>query len=525
MEKKRTKLNFKISKTAKANLFAALMLFSFSNVTLASAVVVEDETMGIELATGSVVLSSASGTNIQSKCSGTAITNITYSTTVATGATVTGLPTGVTSAWAANKLTISGTPSVPGVYPYTVNLIGATATASGTITVKALSTLTLSTPVGSNAQSVCVNNPINAIAYATTGANGATFSGLPGGVTGYWGAPLSNPNAANGANISGTASVAGTYNYTVTTTTSSGGCPVSAKGTITILPATVVTLTSASGTNAQTKCAGVAISPIAYKFNVASGVSFSYTKSGVSGSVLGLPAGLTASAFDPSTKTISIIGNAPALAGTYNITGTISGYCKTSTFSFAITSLQANAVLTSAVGTDAQTVTVNNAITPIVYTLSNATGAVVNGLPAGVTSSFASGKVTISGKPTASTAAALTYTLTTTGGCTAITKNGTIKVNGTGASARKATSKVMKDVVLNSYPNPFSNSFKFSLESDSEEAVEIAVYDMTGRVVENHTVDIAELSSKEIGSECLSGVYNVVIKQGDFLKTMKVVKQ
>ncbi len=525
MKKTLTKLNFKISKTTKASLAAAMILFSFSNVTIASSYVLGDEASSIELATGSVSLTSASGTNIQSKCSGTAITNIVYTTTLATNATVTGLPAGITYIWAANKLTISGVSSVPGIYPYVVNLTGATATASGTITVKALSTLTLSTPVGSNAQSVCVNNPINAIAYATTGANGATFTGLPGGVTGYWGAPLSNPYAANGANISGTASIAGTYSYTVTTTTASGGCPVSARGTITILPATIVTLTSAAGSNTQTKCAGVAISPIAYKFNVASGVSFSHTKSGVAGTTLGLPAGLTASPFDPATKTISIIGNTPISEGTYNITGTLTGYCKTSTFSFSITSLKANAVLTSAVGTDAQTVTVKTAIKPIVYTITNATGATVTGLPIGVVSSFASGKVTISGTPTAVTAAALTYTLTTTGGCAAITKNGTIKVNSSVVVARKATSKVLNDVVLNTYPNPFLNSFKFSLESDSDESVEITVYDMTGRLVENHSVDVAELSSKEIGSECLSGVYNVVIKQGDFIKTMKVVKQ
>lgn len=522
MNKNRIKLNFKNSNTAKASLFVAVVLFFFSNLTMASSL---NESMGIEVTTGSVVLSSASGTNIQSKCSGTAITNITYNTTVATGASVIGLPVGVTYVWAANKLTISGTPSTTGVYAYTVNLIGATATASGSITVKALSTLTLSTPVGSNAQSICVNNPINAIAYATTGANGATFLGLPGGVTGYWGAPLSNPYAANGVNISGTASIAGTYNYTVTTTTASGGCPVSAKGTVTILPNTIVTLTSATGTNAQTKCAGLAITPVAYKFNVASGVSFSYTKSGVTGTNLGLPTGLTASTFNPATKTISITGNTPASAGTYTITGTLSGFCKISTFSFTITSLQATAVLTSVLGTDAQTVIVNNAIKPIVYTLTNATGGIVTGLPTGVTSSFASGKVTISGIPNAVTATALTYTLTTTGGCAAITKNGTIKVNSTVTSVRKPKSEIVSDVTLNTFPNPFTNSFKLSLESKSEEAVQITVFDMEGRVIENHTIDALELSSKEIGADCLSGVYHVLFTQGNVVKTMKVVKQ
>ncbi|RBA27302.1 hypothetical protein, partial [Flavobacterium tibetense] len=55
---------------------------------------------------------------------------------------------------------------------------------------------------------------ITTINLATTGATGATFSGLPAGVTGSW--------AGNVATISGTPTAAGTFNYTVTTT---GGCP------------------------------------------------------------------------------------------------------------------------------------------------------------------------------------------------------------------------------------------------------------------------------------------------------------
>ncbi|MEW5675980.1 PKD-like domain-containing protein [Flavobacterium enshiense] len=59
--------------------------------------------------------------------------------------------------------------------------------------------------------------------------------------------------------------------------------------------------------------------------------------------------------------------------------------------------------LTSAVGTNAQTVCANNAITPITYSIGgSATGATVVGLPAGVTGSYAGGVFTISGTPTAS---------------------------------------------------------------------------------------------------------------------------
>ncbi|MBK9453132.1 MAG: hypothetical protein IPN95_27755 [Bacteroidetes bacterium] len=65
---------------------------------------------------------------------------------------------------------------------------------------------------------------------ATTGAMGATVTGLPAGVTGSW--------AANTVTISGTPTASGTFTYTVTTT---GGCPpATTTGTITVTPLNTV---------------------------------------------------------------------------------------------------------------------------------------------------------------------------------------------------------------------------------------------------------------------------------------------
>ncbi|MFZ1785910.1 MAG: hypothetical protein WAU23_11965, partial [Ferruginibacter sp.] len=84
-----------------------------------------------------IALSSGPGTDAQLVCKNNAIANITYNTTVASNATFTGLPPGVTGSWAANVVTISGTPSIAGVYNYTVTLVGcpSATTATGTITV------------------------------------------------------------------------------------------------------------------------------------------------------------------------------------------------------------------------------------------------------------------------------------------------------------------------------------------------------------------------------------------------------
>ena len=70
----------------------------------------------------------------------TALTAITHTTTGATGiGTATGLPAGVTASWAANTITISGTPTAIGIFNYNIPLTGGigSVSATGTITVNA----------------------------------------------------------------------------------------------------------------------------------------------------------------------------------------------------------------------------------------------------------------------------------------------------------------------------------------------------------------------------------------------------
>jgi hypothetical protein len=89
------------------------------------------------------------------------------------------------------------------------NAIGCDSLATLNLTLRD-NTITLSSAA---AQSLCINTAMTNITYTTTGATGATFSGLPAGVSGSW--------TNNEVTISGTPSVAGTFNYAVTMT---GGC-------------------------------------------------------------------------------------------------------------------------------------------------------------------------------------------------------------------------------------------------------------------------------------------------------------
>ena len=169
-------------------------------------------------ANNTIALSSGAGSDSQNLCVNTAMTSITYTTTGATGATFSGLPAGVVGSWASNAVTISGTPTATGVFNYTVTMTGGcpggTNTAKGSITVNANNTIALSSGAGSDSQNLCVNTAMTSITYITTGATGATFSGLPAGVVGSW--------TSNAVTISGTPTATGVFNYTVTMT---GGCP------------------------------------------------------------------------------------------------------------------------------------------------------------------------------------------------------------------------------------------------------------------------------------------------------------
>src|SRR5439155_487651 len=129
-----------------------------------------------------ISLTSAAGTNAQTPCINTAITNITYAIGGGgTGATVSGLPSGVTGSFSAGVFTISGTPTAAGTFNYTVTTTGTCTqtTANGTITVNPNATIALTSAAGTNAQTPCINIAITNITYSIGGGGtGGTVSGL-----------------------------------------------------------------------------------------------------------------------------------------------------------------------------------------------------------------------------------------------------------------------------------------------------------------------------------------------------------
>lgn len=359
-----------------------------------------------------ITLTSDPGTTNQTVCVNTQIAKITWFISGGgTGAGVTGLPTGVTGSYIPTVHTyqITGTPSTTGTFNYTVTTTGtcAQATATGSITVNPDGTIVLTSPPGSNSQAICVNTPIANITYSIGGsATGATATGLPPGVAGAYN--------AGAFTISGAPAGAGAFSYTVTTT---GACPHSASGTITVNPDATIALTSDPGTTNQTVCINTPVANITY-----------YISGGGTGAgVTGLPPGVTG-AYNPTLHVYRIMGT-PTAAGTFSYTVTTTGSCAQATATGSITvNPDGTIVLTSAPGSNSQAICENVPIANITYSIGgSATGVTIAGLPQNVGGLYNAGVLAIYGTPIET--GYFPYSVTTTGTCAQATATGTLTVN------------------------------------------------------------------------------------------------
>ena len=212
---------------------------------------------------------------------------------------------------------------------YNATIGKVTGASSASVISTVTNSIVLSSAAGTNSQSVCNSTAIANITYATTGATGATFTGLPQGVQGAW-----NNNVVT---ISGTPTQAGTFNYEVTLT---GGCnPTKAQGTIVVnLTNNTITLTSAAGTNNQSSCKNATITNITYA-----------TTGATNATVTGLPQGVSGSW---GNNVVTISGTPVPTSGTFTYTVTLTGGCGniTAQGSIAINSNSVPSVATTLTG-------------------------------------------------------------------------------------------------------------------------------------------------------------------------------
>jgi hypothetical protein len=289
--------------------------------------------------------------------------------------TATGLPAGLSISTSG---TISGTPTVSGTFNYTVTV---TDSAGNTGTLNC--SVTVAPPVSATCVSITAVQGIAITPVTMAGSGGLggpytfTATGLPAGLS-----------ISTSGTISGTPTVSGTFNYTVTVTDSAGNTGT-LNCSVTVAPpvsATCVAITAVQG---------IAITPVTMVGSGGSGGPYTFTATG-------LPAGL-------SISTSGTISGTPTVSGTFNYTVTVTDSAgHTGTLNCSVTvapPVSATCVSITAVQ--------GIAITPVTMAGSGGLGGpytfTATGLPAGLSISTSG---TISGTPTVS--GTFNYTVTVT---------------------------------------------------------------------------------------------------------------
>jgi hypothetical protein len=74
-------------------------------------------------------------------------------------------------------------------------------------------------------------------------------------------------------------------------------------------------------------------------------------------------------------------------------------------------------------------------------------------------------------------------------------------------------------------PNPFSEGFNINVYTNSTQPVGVAIYDVTGRLLETKEVTVDNLNNQIFGERYPSGVYNLVVTQDEEMQTVRVIKK
>jgi hypothetical protein len=74
-------------------------------------------------------------------------------------------------------------------------------------------------------------------------------------------------------------------------------------------------------------------------------------------------------------------------------------------------------------------------------------------------------------------------------------------------------------------PNPFGEYCKLNVTTSSDAIIEVKVYDMLGKIVEVKTITSDQINELEVGNNYPTGIYNVIVTQGDQFKMVRVIKR
>lgn len=94
------------------------------------------------------------------------------------------------------------------------------------------------------------------------------------------------------------------------------------------------------------------------------------------------------------------------------------------------------------------------------------------------------------------------------------------------------TPKIINDssLVSNSFmaqgiPNPFVENFSLQITSTSDNPVNVKVYNMLGKLIEERQIDSTSIENNALGHNYPSGVYTVIVSQNTTTQTVRMIKQ
>jgi hypothetical protein len=123
---------------------------------------------------------------------------------------------------------------------------------------------------------------------------------------------------------------------------------------------------------------------------------------------------------------------------------------------------------------------------------------------------------------------AQTYTTTNPAGGTGLTLIYTQASTFHGVPLNSALGLISNESVseiVTAYPNPFQDVFKLSMNATSSEAVDVQVYDMLGKRIEDFNLEATRMNDIQIGQNYPSGFYNLKVSQCIKTQCIRMIKQ
>ncbi|MFT3910448.1 MAG: T9SS type A sorting domain-containing protein [Ferruginibacter sp.] len=382
-------------------------------------------------------------------------------------------------------------------------------------------------PIVAGSNNVCA-------VIGTTGTITYTINSVPGAASYNWTAPsnttINHPNGAgtindttvtlsfsglfNGGNISVFASNAGcgsggTRSFTITKSNPSTPSPISG-------PTNVCANILPNGTIAEYKIAAIA-SASSYNWNVspATAVVTHPNGTGAGDTVINVifQAGFTTGSVSVSagngcgtsgTRSLSLTKLNPATPGAADAIQTMT--CPDRAFTYTLASTPANSA------------TVQWTV-PATATLISGQG--TSSITVSYPSTAITGNVTVQALNNCASSSVRTIPVKLAA-CPVITSTkGTVPAFENKLSSTTTTAG--DQMQLNVYPNPSTDMFNLQVKSVSQQPIFVCVFDLSGRQLEK--LNTTAFAPVQIAKHLKAGVYLLEVKQGNEVKTMKLIKQ